>query len=153
MFDFAREVIVATNVTTAVRDCAQLVPMVESVKANMGRQPDLVLADAGYLTEEGLETLHRKEQSCLLAAGREGRRPNRWPRGKFTQRMHRIMRLPWARALYRHRKTQGERPFAEIKQTMRFRQFMLRGVAKVTGEWNLVSAAYNVRTLYLAART
>jgi hypothetical protein len=39
------------------------------------------------------------------------------------------------------RKTQGERPFAEIEQAMRFRRCQLRGRAKVWGEWNLVAAA------------
>jgi transposase len=145
-------VLVAADVATAVRDFGQLVPMVESVKTNTGQKPDLVLADAGYLSEEGLKTLHQKGQACLVAVGREGRRPGKWPRGKQTQRMHRIMRLPWARSCYRYRKTQGERPFAEIKQTMGFRKFVLRGVEKITGEWNLVCAAYNLRTLYHATR-
>ena len=62
--------------------------------------------------------------------------------------MHRIFRLPWARDLYAHRKTQGERPFAEIKKTMRFRRFALRGAAKVRGEWDLVCAAANLLTLH-----
>jgi hypothetical protein len=65
--------------------------------------------------------------------------------------MHRIMRLPWARRLYAHRKTQGERPFAEIKQTMGLRRFQLRGIAKICGEWDLVSSASNVLTLSRAA--
>jgi len=53
--------------------------------------------------------------------------------------------------LYRHRKTQGERPFAEIKQRMRFRRFSLRGKLKVRGEWDLVSAALNIVTVWRAA--
>ena len=62
--------------------------------------------------------------------------------------MHRTLRLPWARALYRHRKTQGERPFAEIKAAMGFRRFALRGLRKVRGrEWDLVCAAFNLRRL------
>lgn len=47
-------------------------------------------------------------------------------------------------ALYA-RGTQGERPFAEAKQAMGFRRFMLRGVAKVRGEWDLVGAACDLR--------
>ena len=57
---------------------------------------------------------------------------------------------PWAREIYDHRKTQGERPFAEIKQTMRFRRFSLRGRANIRGEWNLVCAAANALTMYRA---
>jgi hypothetical protein len=40
--------------------------------------------------------------------------------------------------------TQGERPFAEIKQTMGLRRFQLRGPGRVCAEWDLVSAASNV---------
>ena len=45
------------------------------------------------------------------------------------------------------RKTQGERPFAEIKARQRFRRFMLRGKEKVTGEWDLVCSGFNVMAL------
>jgi len=98
------------------------------------------------LTEAALATLAARAQRCLVAVGREGKGA-RWPRGPHTQRMHRILRLRWARKLYARRKTQGERPFAEIKQAMGFRRFMLRGRDKVVGEWNLVSAAHNLRRL------
>ena len=61
--------------------------------------------------------------------------------------MHRLLRLPWARVRYARRKTQAEHPHAEIKCAMAFRRFMLRGVAKVRGEWDLVCAAFNLRRL------
>ena len=144
-------IIVAVDVTTSPRDVSQLVPMVEAVKANTGRRPGIAVADNGYLSESNLEQLRRKRQRCLVAAGREGKKPTIWPKGRLTQRMHRILRLPWARQIYDHRKTQGERPFAEIKQTMRFRRFSLRGRANIRGEWHLVSAAANVLTMYRAA--
>jgi transposase len=144
-------IIVAADVTMAPRDVGQLVPMVEAVKANTGRRPGIAVADHGYLSESNLEQLRRKRQRCLVAVGREGKRPRSWPKGRLTQRMHRILRLPWARQIYDYRKTQGERPFAEIKQTMRFRRFSLRGRANIRGEWHLVSAAANVLTMHRAA--
>ena len=42
----------------------------------------------------------------------------------------------------------GDKPSAEIKQTMKFRRSVLRGVAKVRGKWNLVCAAANLMTLH-----
>jgi transposase len=144
-------VIIAAAITTSVRDVGQLVPMVEAVKANTGRRPGIVMADNGYLSESNLEQLGNKRQRCLIAAGQEGKPPTRWPTGRRTQRMHRILRLPWARRIYDYRKTQGERTFAEIKQTMRFRRFSLRGRANIRGEWNLVCAAANSLTMYRAA--
>jgi transposase len=144
-------VIGAAAITTSVRDVGQLVPMVEAVKANTGRRPGIVRADNGYLSESNLEQLGKKRQRCLIAAGQEGKTPTRWPTGRRTQRMHRILRLPWARRIYDYRKTQGERTFAEIKQTMRFRRFSLRGRANIRGEWNLACAAANALTMYRAA--
>lgn len=144
-------IIVAAEITTSPRDVGQLIPMLEAVKANTGRRPEIAVADNGYLSESNLEQLHRRRQRCLVAVGREGKRPDKWPTGSLTQRLHRILRLPWARRIYDHRKTQGERPFAEIKQTMRFRRFSLRGRANIQGEWKLVCAALNALTIYRAA--
>jgi transposase len=144
-------VILAAEITTSPRDVGQLVPMVNAVKANTGRRPGIAVADNGYLSESNLEQLGRQRQRCLLAVGREGKKAARWPKGRRTRRMHRILRLPWARRIYDYRKTQGERPFAEIKQTMRFRRFSLRGRANIRGEWNLVCAAVNAMTMYRAA--
>jgi transposase len=144
-------VIVAAEITTSVRDVGQLVPMVEAVTANTGRRPGIVVADNGYLSESNLAQLARQRQRGLLAVGRDGKKATRWPKGRRTQRMHRILRLPWARRIYAYRKTQGERPFAEIKQTMRFRRFSLRGRANIRGEWNLVCAAANALTMHRAA--
>ena len=124
-------VIVATGVTTSALDKQQLVPMVEAVQATVHRKPGIVLADAGYLSEKNLEQLRKKRQRCLVAVS--GRKQAKWPRGYETQRMHRLLRLPWAKKIYRHR-------------------FATRGRANIRGEWDLVCAAANALTLYRAAR-
>ena len=142
-------VIVANGLTTSPLDVQQLVPMVEAIKDTTRRKPDVVVADAGYLSEKNLAQLRKNRQRCLVAV--RGRKRTAWPRGSETQRMHRLLRLPWAKKIYRTRKTQGERPFAEIKQTMRFRRFSTRGRANIRGEWDLVCAAANALTLYRAA--
>jgi hypothetical protein len=121
--------------------------MVAAVATMTGAAPGCALMDKGYLSEANLVTLRAQGPPCLIAVGRERKRA-RWPRGAETQRMHRLLRLPWARGRYAKRKTQGERPFAEIKQAMRFRRWQLRGRAKVWGEWNLVAAACNLRRLF-----
>ena len=146
-------VIVATGVTNQARDIGQLVPMVEAVRKNTGHRPGVAVADNGYLTEANLKEMKRRRQRCLVAAGREGKKPSSWPKGRYTQQMHRILRLPWARAIYDHRKTQGERPFAQIKNEMRLRRFSMRGRANIRGEWNLVCSASNLLTMYRAATT
>ena len=138
--------IVAVGLTTSGVDTAQTVPMVAAVRTMTGAAPGCALMDKGYLSEANQATLRAQGQRCWIAVGRE-RKQARWPRGAETQRMHRLLRLPWGRSRYAKRKTQGERPFAEIKQAMRFRRWQLRGPAKVWGEWNLVAAACNLRRL------
>lgn len=143
-------IVVAAGLATSPGDAPQLIPMIEAVERNTGERAATVLADNGYLSEANLEAAQRREQCVLVAVGREGKKAKKWPKGCLTQRMHRILRLPWARALYDHRKTQGERPFAEIKQRMKLHRFSLRGRAKVEGEWNLVCAAFNLQALWRA---
>jgi hypothetical protein len=102
------------------------------------------------LTEKSLQAMEKRQQKCLIAVGREGKQA-KWPkRSPLTQKMHRTLRLPWAQELYRHRKTQGERPFAVIKGPMGFRRFMLRTKRKTRGEWDLVAAAFNLKALWKA---
>jgi hypothetical protein len=58
------------------------------------------------------------------------------------------MKTESGRKLYRLRKQTVEPVFGIIKQAMGFRQFLLRGVAKVSGEWSLICLAYNFRRLH-----
>ena len=57
------------------------------------------------------------------------------------------------RALYAKRKQTVEPVFGVIKQAMSFRQFLLRGLDKVNGEWELVCLAYNVKRLFVLKQT
>ncbi len=142
-------IIVATELSTTPRDEASLEPVLDEVEANTGERPAQVLADSGYLSEKTLEAMERRGQKCLIAVGREGKKP-KWPGKPLSQKMHRMLRLPWAQDLYAHRKTQGERPFAVIKGPMQFKQFRLRTKRKARGEWDLVASAFNLAALWRA---
>ncbi len=50
-------------------------------------------------------------------------------------------------ALYAKRKSTVEPVFGIIKHVMGFRQFMLRGLDAVSGEWNLVCIAFNLKRI------
>jgi hypothetical protein len=52
-----------------------------------------------------------------------------------------------ARAAYAVRRQTAEPVFGIIKSVMEFRQFSPRGLRKVTGEWNLVCLAWNVKRM------
>ena len=49
---------------------------------------------------------------------------------------------------YRLRKQVVEPVFGQIKQARGFRQFLLRGIENVTGEWSIVCTAHNVLKLF-----
>jgi hypothetical protein len=59
---------------------------------------------------------------------------------------HRLSTLA-GKAAYALRKQTVEPVFGIIKSVMGFRQFSLRGLHKVTGEWNLVCLAWNVKRM------
>ena len=52
------------------------------------------------------------------------------------------------RAIYRLRKSTVEPVIGNIKEVLGFRQFSLRGLGKVAGEWCLVCLAYNLKRLH-----
>ena len=56
-------------------------------------------------------------------------------------------------ALYRLRKCTVEPVFRIIKQVMGFRQFSLRRLATVSGEWKLVAMAFNLKRMHVLAAT
>ena len=48
---------------------------------------------------------------------------------------------------YRFRKQLPEPVFGQIKQARGFRQFLMRGIENVRGEWSLVCTAHNLLKL------
>ena len=53
------------------------------------------------------------------------------------------------REIYRQRACTVEPVFGIIKAALGLRQFLLRGLAKVSGEWNLVCLAWNLKRLHV----
>lgn len=61
---------------------------------------------------------------------------------------HRLA-TPEGRALYALRKQIPEPVFGIIKSAMGFRQFHLRGLEKVRGEWSLTTMAWNMKRMFV----
>ena len=61
---------------------------------------------------------------------------------------HRL-RTPQGKKLYALRKQTPEPVFGIIKSVMGFRQFLLRGLGNVRGEWSLVTMAWNIKRMYV----
>ena len=120
---------------------------------------DRVLADSGYATGTEVAQLQGRGMQVLVATGAEGNRRRhdfrpeppekaaKKPKAAWIKSMRETMALTENRAHYRLRKQTVEPVFGIVKQAMGFRQFLLRGLEKVEGEWALVALAYNCRRL------
>ena len=157
----ALQLIVGQSVTPAPNDKEQVAPMVEVIAQQSGQRPTELLADSGYCSEKNLEHLEtagesRQPVKVYVATGKqkhgEHRRP--CPRGPLpknatrVERMKRKLQTKAGRAVYAARKTIVEPVFGQIKQARGFRQFLLRGLSKVRGEWALVCLTHNILKLY-----
>lgn len=148
--DADSQLIVASGLTNNAADNGELVRMVEAVKENLGELPNRVLSDSGYRSEEGFAQLEQKGVEALVSLGREGKDraaidPKQYP---ATARMAERLASKEGQAHYRRRKAIVEPVFGWIKHAMGFRQFSLRGINKVRGEWGLVCLALNVRRMW-----
>jgi transposase len=152
--DSEAQVIVAIGVSSEQQDQNQLLPMLDGVRKNMGRQASEVSADAGYCNEDNLRELSRRRIRGYVATGRhkeKGPTSTRPWKGPYTQEMATRIARAGRRTRYRLRKYVVEPVFGQIKECMGFRRFLLRGLENVTSEWHLVSTAHNLRKLITAS--
>ena len=148
--DRYRQIILAHRLSDSPSDQAALTPLVDAVKANTGRKPVEVSADAGFCSEANLAALAERKIRAYIATGRakhpEGDESN--PRGgPLAQAMRATLKRAGHRSRYRLRKQIVEPVFGQIKQARGFRQFLLRGIDKVTSEWALICTAHNLTKL------
>ena len=151
--DADSQVIVAQTLTNSASDAQQLAPMVAQIKANTGRQAQELSVDGGYCSEGNLKELNRRHINGYVATGRQkhgetsaaGDRTVK--RGTRVHAMRRKLQRGGRRSRYRLRKQTVEPVFGQIKHARGFRQFLMRGLEKVAGEWSLVCTAHNLRKL------
>jgi len=146
--DANERIIVAATVQQSASDVQALIPLVDQAKRNTGERAKEVLADAGYASEANLKALEQRKIKGYVALGREGksaREPK--PQARATRRMALKLRSKRGRAKYKRRKHVAEPPFGWMKRVLGFRQFSLRGLSKVTSEFNLVCLALNLRRM------
>jgi transposase len=154
--DADSQVIVAQGLTNNASDAPQLAVMVAQIKQNTGRQARELSADAGYCSEDNLKELRRRHINGYIATGRQkhgqatasGERKVKL--GTYAYAMWQKLRRGGHRSRYRLRKQTVEPVFGQVKQGRGFRQFLLRGVRKVAGEWSLICTAHNLLKLAAA---
>ena len=147
------QVIVAPGLTNQASDAHQLEPMLAHIRTNTGRQARELSADAGYCSEHNLNALNRRHVRGYVATGRQKHGEASAAGARKTEpgtRVHAMsirLRQAGHRSRYRLRKQVVEPVFGQIKQARGFRQFLLRGVSQVAGEWSLICSAHNVLKL------
>ncbi len=152
--------VVATDVVQAASDKQQLEPMVEKLKAlpeELGK-PATLLADNGYFSTANVTACEAGNIAPLIATGREPHHPSLADRfaaapaapqapTPVQAKAHRLT-TPEGKQLYALRKQVPEPVFGTIKSVLGFRQFLLRGLDRVRGEWNLVTMAWNLKRMF-----
>ena len=147
--DAKAQIVVAHGLTPSMSDQGQLVGLIDAIAANLGAMPKEASADSGYLSEANLQALADRGISAYIATGR-AKHPadaKREITGPLTRAMrNKLKRARW-RSRYRLRKQVVEPVFGQIKQARGFRQFLLRGIEKVSAEWALICTAHNLNKL------
>ena len=119
---------------------------------------EFLLADNGYYSEDNVQACQKEKMTPFIAAGRERhhlRLEQRWadppplaPGADAVEAMKHRLTTPEGQAVYGRRKCTVEPVFGIIKSVLGFRQFRLRGLQAVSGEWTLVSIAWNLKRMF-----
>ena len=147
----------ATNQTS---DKQQAAAMMQETIDNVGAVPREVSADAGYYSAKAVDDLQALDVDSFVAPEqtRHGRVVPPAPRGRIPSqlsprdRMRRKLQTKWGRQRYALRMETVEPVFGQIKAGRGFRQFLLRGLEKVQGEWSLICTGHNLLKLFRFGR-
>jgi len=155
--------VVANDVVQAPNDKQQVEPMLGKLGAlpkELG-EVETLLADTGYFSEANVAACMTAKVDPLIAMGRQPHYPPLAERSATVppplenptpvQAMAHRLKTPEGKKLYALRKQTPEPVFGIIKSALGFRQFLLRGLDNVRGEWNLVTMAYNIKRLFVLA--
>ena len=155
--------VVATNVVQAPNDKQQVEPMLEKIEALPGDLGEVenLLADTGYFSADNVDACEKAGVEPVIAMGRQPHHPPLSERFAAAptapenptpvEAMAHRLKTPEGRALYALRKQTPEPVFGIIKSVLGFRQFSLRGLEKVRGEWSLVTMAWNLKRMFVLA--
>jgi transposase len=159
----ASRLIVGQRVSQCASDGGQLEADLQSIPPALG-QPAAALADCGYADKEDFQHLGQQRPALELyvSVHREDAHAERRydyrpldrikPPKQITDpvllAMADKLKTPEGRKIYRQRACTVEPVFGILKAALGFRQFLLRGMRKVSGEWNLVCLAYNLKRLH-----
>jgi transposase len=150
--------IVAQGLSNHTTDRQEALPTVAAIPAGLGR-PEAVALDNGYWSPDNVEALLERGIEPYIATGRDPHhgswqsyfQQNPQPPAEDApakEKMAYKLRTEIGRVIYRLRKSTVEPVIGIIKEVLSFRQFSLRGLSAVAGEWTLVCLAFNLKRLH-----
>ncbi len=167
--DAANQIIVAAEVTQQANDKQQGVPMAQAALDNVNTakidRPQLTdgtlvpipnTADTGYFSEQAVAALETMGIDPHIATGRHKHHETALPSpaGECTpaasakEKMEHKLRTVTGKLLYAARKHIVEPVFGQIKSVRGIRKFLLRGLEKVSAEWQLICLTHNVLKIW-----
>jgi hypothetical protein len=155
--------IVATSLSNHPNDKCEAEPTLDALSPELG-QPEGAALDNGFFSEHNILALEQRNIEPYIATGREphyktvdtllGTVPAEPPvEASPKEKMAYKLATEIGKEIYRLRKCTVEPVIGIIKEVLGFRQFSLRGLTNVSGEWCLVCLAFNLKrmhTLFLA---
>ena len=147
------QIIVAAEISTRGGDFEELDPMIAAAEseleaAGVDASPGVVLADAGYWSNDHIDSLRERGMIPIVAADTTRNRPRKNRLGGPYDFMRRVIASEAGGALYAKRQCMVEPVFAQIKTNRRIDRFKRRGWAAARSEWRLIAATHNLLKLY-----
>jgi transposase len=147
------QVIVAAEITTEGVDFEQLEPLVSTAErelrsAGVKQRPEVVLADAGYWSNDHIDALRARGMTPIVAPDTNRSRPRKTRRGGPYDFMRRAIATERGGELYSRRLKMVEPVFGQIKANRRIGRFKRRGRAAARSEWRLIAATHNLLKLH-----
>ena len=148
------QIILAAEISTESLDTANLQPMIQTAidelnAAGVTETPGVVLADAGYWTNDAIQTLCGEGIPTLVAPDADRRKESRpGRRGGPYDFARRVLATDWGKQLYLKRQGTVEPVFGQIKSNRGADRFQRRGRSAVRSEWRLLTATHNLLKLH-----
>jgi transposase len=151
--------IVGNTLSNHASDREEAIPTVDAIPAGVGK-PRAAALDNGYWSPTNVEELERRSIEPFIATGRDSHYQSWQERfalqpeppaeeASLIVQMAYKLKTAIGKQIYGLRKSTVEPVIGIIKETLGFRQFSLRGLLAVAGEWCLVCLAYNLKRLHI----
>lgn len=152
--------IIEAHISQSPNDKQEITPTLASLNElpeELGKIK-IMLADAGYYSDTNAASCMQSGMEPFIPPNRDKHNQplverfinpaplpeNAEPIDKMRQKLKTVE----GRKIYAERKSTVEPVFGIIKHVLGFRQFFLRGLEAVSGEWTLVSMAWNLKRMF-----